>query len=107
MARPARPGPHRVNSDGDQLDPSSTSIDNERTPPRSEVVSGNRSPLSHSAHGSIHQSTLGHGPLVSPTSKGLKGLNMQLSQAMVQQQLDNMQAALMNQRLRQDVGLAS
>jgi hypothetical protein len=32
---------------------------------------------------------------------------MQLNQAMVQQQLDNMQAALMNQRLGQDIGLAN
>ena len=107
VAYPVRPGPHRVNSNGEELDPSSTSTDNERTPPRSEVVSGNRSPLSHSAHGSIHQSTLGHGHPLSPTSKDLGSLDMQLNQAMVQQQLDNMQAALANQRVGRDIGLAS
>jgi hypothetical protein len=107
IAYPVRPGPHRVNSDGEQLDPSSTSIDDERIPPRSEAFSGSRSPLSHSAHGSIHQSTLRHGPLISPTSKDLGSLDRELNQAMVQQQLDNMQAALMNQRLGQDIGLAT
>jgi hypothetical protein len=71
------------------------------------VVGGNRSPPSHPAHGSIHHSTLGHGPLISPISKDLGCLDMQLNQAMVQQQLDNMQAALMNQRLGQDIGLAN
>jgi hypothetical protein len=107
LAHSGRPGPVRYNSNGEELDPSSMPIESERTPPRSEVVSGNRSSLSHSAHGSIHQSTLGHGHLVSPTSKELGSLDMQLNQAMVQQQLDNMQAALANQRLGQDIGLAS
>jgi hypothetical protein len=104
---PVRPGPIRYNSNGEGLDASGMSSDDERTPPRSDVVSGNRSPLSHSAHGSIHQSTLGHGHLVGPTSNGSGSLDMQLNQAMVQQQLDNMQAALANQRLGQDIGLAS
>jgi peroxiredoxin (alkyl hydroperoxide reductase subunit C) len=107
VVHPVRLGPHRVNSHGEELDPSSASIDSERTPPKSEVVSGNRSPLSYSAHGSIHQNTHDHGHLLSPTSKDLGRLDVQLNQAMVQQQLDNMQAALNNQRLGQDIGLAS
>ena len=107
VAHPVRPGPVRFNSKGEELHLSSTAIDNERTPSMSEVVSGNRSPLSHSAHSSIHQNAHGHGHLLSQTSKDLGSLDMQLNQAMVQQQLDNMQAALNNQRLGQDIGLAS
>ena len=107
MASPVRPGPVRFNSNGEELDPSSASVDNERTPSRSEFVSGNRRPLSLSAQGSIHQNAHGHGHSLSPTSKDLGSLDLQLNQAMVQQQLDNMQAALNNQRLGQDIGLAS
>jgi peroxiredoxin (alkyl hydroperoxide reductase subunit C) len=107
VVHPVRPGPVRYNSNGEGLDASGISIADERTPPRSEVVSGNRSPLSHSAHGSIHQGTLGPGNLVTSANKDLASLDMQLNQAMVQQQLDNMQAALTNQRLGRDIGLAS
>jgi len=107
VASPIRPGPVRFNSNGEELYPSSTSIDNDRAPPRSELASDNRSPLSHSAQGSIRQGTHSHGHLLSLTSKDLGSLDMQLNQAMVQQQLDNMQAALTNQRLGQDIGLAS
>lgn len=97
-------GSGRFNSSGDNLLSSSTLGENERSPPRSGVTSGHRSP-SIQAIQSPTSGPRGSTPTFSPTSNG--GMESQMSHALMQQQLDNMQAALANAKVGEDIGLAS
>lgn len=98
-------GPMRWNSSGENL----LAMD-ERTPPRSTigVASGSLSPASSSTQAAMSRHSA-HSPVFSPTSGGdsLGKMEGQMTQAMMQQRLDNMQAALTNQKIGQDIGLAS
>lgn len=94
-------GPIRYNSSGENLFAMSASHATDRTPPRSSVTSGNQSPAPSS------KAPASTSDILSPTSNGTGIMGNQMTQAMMQQQLDNMQAALTNQKLGQDIGLAS
>lgn len=96
----------RFNSSGDNLLSTSTLGDTERTPPRSGVTSGHRSPSTQTSQ-TLASGNRTRSPTFSPTSNEPGKMDAQMSHALMQQQLDNMQAALANQRLAEDVGLAS
>jgi hypothetical protein len=111
-------GPIRYNSSGDLLGLSASHAE----PPRSSgIASRSRSPVSTSASIARHNaqsptSSLNltgaarnnaQSPVFSPTNNDSSRMESQMTQAMMQQQLDNMQAALMNQKLGHDIGLAS
>ena len=89
-------GPIRYNSSGDLLGLSASHA----TPPRS---SG--SPVSSSNPASVARSSA-QSPVFSPTNDSGR-METQMTRAMMQQQLDNMQAALSNQKLGHDIGLSS
>lgn len=96
----------RFNGSGDNLLASSPMSDHDRSPPRSGVASGSRSPVSMSLQGGATRNNA-QSPTFSPTSNEPGRMESQITQAMMQQQLDNMQAALTNQKLGQDIGLAN
>jgi peroxiredoxin (alkyl hydroperoxide reductase subunit C) len=100
--------PIRHNSSGDNLYESSEAHAAGRTPPRSAGLgSGSQSPIPSLKSPGAGKHTA-QSPFFSPkkTNEGGK-METQMTNAMMQQQLDNMQAALSNQKLGQDIGMAS
>lgn len=96
-------GPVRYNSSGDLL---ALAASHGTAPRSSGIDSGSRSPGSSSAPSAAARHSA-QSPVFSPKSNDTSKMETQMTQAMMQQQLDNVQAALTNQKLGQDIGLAS
>lgn len=95
----------RFNTSGDEL-VSSTLGDSERSPPRSGVASGHRSPSIQTHTPTSSQRV--QSPTFSPGNTESGKMEAQMSHAMMQQQqLENMQAALANAKVGENIGLAS
>lgn len=99
----------RMNGSGDNLLVASMHSDIDRMTPRSGMISASRSPAPSISLTSqpVGSPSDAHSPAFSPTSHGPGGMEGQMTQAMMQQQIDNMQAALANQKLTQDIGVAN
>jgi alkyl hydroperoxide reductase subunit AhpC len=114
---PSSGGPIRYNSSGNLLGLSASHAE----PPRSTgIASGSQSPVSitpsmarqntQSPTSSLHVPSAARNNAQSPVFSPINDsgrMETQMTQAMMQQQLDNMQAALTNQKLGHDIGLAS
>ncbi|KAK6438331.1 cTPxI [Oleoguttula sp. CCFEE 5521] len=81
------------------------------TPPRSGFISRTHSPamsmINSAHHGSGTQRSSLLSPILSPTSISQTDMAAQLDAAVEQQSMENMQAAMANQQLGQDVGVAN